>query len=242
LTPLVFVAFAGGQASGVFLILRRCLMAAIRLAIVDDQTLIREGLAALLSLTPDLTVVGKAADGREAVALVAEQGPDVVLMDVRMPGMNGVAATREICARYPHTRVIVLTTFDDDDYVFASLQAGASGYLLKDADPDRLAAAIRAVHAGDSILDPAVTQKVIRRATRPDMEPALTERLTPREREVLQSMATGAANAEIAAQLCLAEGTVKNHVSHILDKLGAHNRAHAVRLAAEWGLLHDGRG
>ncbi|MCP4645293.1 MAG: response regulator transcription factor, partial [bacterium] len=211
----------------------------IRIAIVDDQTLVREGLASLLAMVPDLTVVGRAADGRAALALVAEQSPDVVLMDMRMPGMNGVAATREIRARHPHTRVIVLTTFDDDEYVFESLRAGASGYLLKNADPDHLAAAIRAVHAGDSILDPAVTQKVIRRATRPGEEkPTITERLTPRERDVLRLMAEGAANAEIAAQLYLAEGTVKNHVSRILGKLGARDRAHAVRLAVEWGLIN----
>ncbi len=215
-------------------------MANIRVAIVDDQTLVREGLASLLALVPDLTVVGTAADGRAALALVDELEPDVVLMDVRMPGMNGVAATRQICARYPCTRVIVLTTFDNDEYVFQSLRAGASGYLLKNADPDHLAAAIRAVHAGDSILDPAVTQKVIRRATHPEgEEPALTERLTPRERQVLHPMAEGAANAEIAERLCLVEGTVKNHVSHILGKLGARDRAHAVRLAVEWGLLDE---
>ena len=215
-------------------------MSNIRVAIVDDQTLIREGLASLLALVPDLTVVGKAADGREALALVAELSPDVVLMDVRMPGMNGVAATREIRARYPHTRVIVLTTFDNDEYVFESLRAGASGYLLKNADPDHLATAIRAVYAGDSILDPAVTEKVIRRATHPEEEePALTERLTRREREVLRWMAEGATNAEIAARLCLAEGTVRNHVSRILGKLGARDRAHAVRLAVEWGLLNE---
>ena len=214
-------------------------MSNIRVAIVDDQTLIREGLASLLALMPGLTVVGKAADGREALTLVAELSPDVVLMDVRMPSMNGVAATREIRARYPHTRVIVLTTFDNDEYVFESLRAGASGYLLKNADPDHLAAAIRAVHAGDSILDPAVTEKVIRRATRPETEPVLTERLTQREREVLRLMAEGATNAEIAARLCLAEGTVRNHVSRILGKLGARDRAHAVRLAVEWGLLND---
>lgn len=215
-------------------------MSNIRVAVVDDQTLIRKGLASLLALVPDLTVVGQAADGREALALVAEQSPDVVLMDVRMPGMNGVAATRQIRARYPRTRVIVLTTFDNDEYVFESLRAGASGYLLKNADPDHLAAAVRAVHAGDSVLDPAVTQKVIRRATRPQQEqPTLTERLAPREREVLRLMAEGAANAEIAARLCLAEGTVKNHVSHILGKLGARGRVHAVRLAVEWGLINE---
>lgn len=211
----------------------------IHVAVVDDQTLIREGLASLLALMPDLKVVGKAADGREALALVTEKAPDVVLMDVRMPGMNGVAATREICARHPRTRVIVLTTFDYDEYVFESLRAGASGYLLKDADPEHLAAAIRAVHAGDSILDPAVTEKVIRRATRPGAEPTLTERLTPREREVLHLMAEGITNTEIAEQLCLAEGTVKNYVSQVLGKLGARGRAHAVRMAVEWGLLND---
>ncbi len=214
-------------------------MSVIRIAIADDQTLIREGLAALLALLPDLEVVGTAADGREAVALVAEHEPDVMLMDVRMPGMNGVAATREIRARYPGTRVIVLTTFNNDEYVFASLRAGASGYLLKDADPEHLAAAIRAVNGGGSILDPAVTQKVIHQATYLQAEPTLTERLTPREREVLLLLAEGASNTEIAAQLYLAEGTVKNHVTHILAKLGAHSRAQAVRLAVEWGLVQD---
>jgi len=214
-------------------------MGTIRIAIADDQTLIREGLAALLAPIPDLMVVGKAADGREAVALVVEQTPDVILMDVRMPGMSGVAATREICACYPGTRVIVLTTFDDDEYVFESLRAGASGYLLKNADPDHLAGAIRAVHAGDSILDPAVTQKVIHRATHPEAAPVMSERLTPREREVLRLMAEGVSNAEIAEHLCLVEGTVKNCVSHILGKLAARDRAHAVRLAMEWGLLDE---
>lgn len=209
----------------------------IRVAVVDDQTLVREGLASLLSPVADLTIVGTAADGQGALDLVAHESPDVVLMDVRMPGINGVTATRAICARYPQTRVIVLTTFDHDEYVFESLRVGASGYLLKNADPDQLAAAIRAVYAGESILDPAITTKVIRRANRAQTEPSLTERLTPREREVLHLVAGGATNAEIAEALCLAEGTVKNHVSHILGKLGAQGRAEAVRLAVEWGLL-----
>ena len=211
----------------------------IRVAIVDDQTLIREGLVALLVLVSDLQIVGQAADGQAAIGLAATLSPDVILMDVRMPGMNGVAATREICRRFPSTRVIVLTTFDDDEYVFQSLQAGASGYLLKNADPDHLAAAIRAVHAGDSILDPAVTNKVIQRAVNAEPSPpllTLSEKLTPREREILRLMVGGATNAEIAAHLCLSEGTVKNHVSHILDKLGARDRAQAVRRAVEWGL------
>jgi len=212
----------------------------IRVAVVDDQTLIREGLAALLALIPDLEVVGQAADGRAALQLVAETHPDVVLMDVRMPGMNGVAATRQIQARHPATRVIVLTTFDRDEYVFEALTAGAKGYLLKNADPDYLAAAIRAVHRGESILDPAVTQKVIRRATlASDAEPALSERLSSREREVLQLIAGGLSNTEIAARLSLSEGTVKNHVSRILGKLGARDRVHAARLATEWGLLDE---
>jgi len=210
----------------------------IRIAIIDDQTLIREGLAALLALVPDLQVVGQAGDGGAALELVAEKSPDVVLMDVRMPGMNGVVATREIRRRFPNTRVIVLTTFDDDEYVFQSLEAGASGYLLKNADPDHLAGAIRAVQAGDSILDPAVTQKVVQRAVNSDpVAPQLTEKLTPREREVLRGMVEGATNAEIAARLCLSEGTVRNHISHIFDKLGASSRTQAVRLAVEWGLV-----
>ena len=214
----------------------------IRIVIVDDQRLIREGLAALLALVSDLQILGQAADGQAAIELAATLSPDVILMDVRMPGMNGVAATREIRRRFPTTRVIVLTTFDDDEYVFQSLQAGASGYLLKNADPDHLAAAIRAVHAGDSILDPAVTNKVIQRAVSADAAaPLLTlsEKLTPREREILHLIVQGATNAEIAAHLCLSEGTVKNHISHILDKLGARDRVQAVRLAVEWGLAHE---
>ena len=211
----------------------------IRVMVVDDQTLIREGLASLLELTPDLRVVGRAAGGREALALVADLSPDVVLMDVRMPGMNGVAAARKICVRHPGVRVIMLTTFDDDDYVFESLRAGAAGYLLKNADPDYLAAAIRAVHAGDAILAPAVTQKVIRRAAQVEDNALFSERLTPREREALRLMAAGKSNADIARELCLSKGTVKNHVSHILSKLGARDRAQAVRRAVEWGLLDE---
>jgi len=212
----------------------------IRVAIVDDQTLIREGLAALLALVSDLQIVGQAGDGSAALELVADKSPDVVLMDVRMPGMNGVAATREIRRRFPDTRVIVLTTFDDDEYVFQSLDAGASGYLLKNADPDHLAAAIRAVHAGGSILDPAVTHKVIQRAVLTNSTtPPITEKLTRREQDILRLMVEGATNGEIAAQLCLSEGTVKNHISHILAKLGARDRTQAVRLAVEWGLAHE---
>ncbi|MBU0511554.1 MAG: response regulator transcription factor [Chloroflexi bacterium] len=213
-------------------------MTSIRVAIVDDQTLLREGLAVLLGLIPDLEVVGQAGDGRAALEMVNDLAPEVVLMDIRMPGMNGVATTRQIMASHPETRVIVLTTFDDDEYVFEALQAGAAGYLLKTADPYQLAAAIRDVYEGKSILDPAITQKVIRRAKQVDgSEPVFTERLTSRERDVLRLMAEGRSNGEIAQRLSLSEGTVKNHVSRILAKLEARDRAHASRLAAEWGLL-----
>lgn len=215
-------------------------MAKIRLAIVDDQTLVREGLASLLNLIPDLEVVGKAADGAAALVQVGTWQPDVMLIDVRMPGMNGVAAAHEICARYPHIRVIMLTTFDDDNYIFESLRAGAAGYLLKNADPDHLATAIRAVYAGRSVLDPAVTQKVVRRAVQTETEQAFpAERLTTRERDVLRLLVQGATNSQIAEQLSLTPGTVKNHLSHVFDKLGARDRAHAIRLALEWGLLNN---
>jgi DNA-binding NarL/FixJ family response regulator len=218
-------------------------MSPIRVLVVDDQTLIREGLASLLMLQPDLEVVGKAAEGCEAIGLVARHAPDVVLMDVRMPGLNGLAAACEIHQRWPDVRVIVLTTFDDDEYVYEALHAGAAGYLLKNADPDHLARAIRAVHAGQSILDPAVTQTVIQRFTQATAtQPAqitLSERLTDRERAVLRLMADGLSNTAIAAQLCLSEGTVKNHLTHIFQKLNAKDRAQAVRLAVEWGLVYD---
>lgn len=210
----------------------------IRVMIVDDQTLVREGLASLLSLTPDLEVVGKAGDGAEALALVECCKPDVVLMDVRMPGMNGVAALRHLRASHPHLRVLMLTTFDDDDYLFASLEAGAAGYLLKSTNPDHLAETIRAIFRGESALDSGVTRRVVEAALRGGAgSTAPLERLTARELEVLRLAAQGAANDEIAETLCLTPGTVKNHLSHIFDKLGARDRIHALRLAKEWGLL-----
>lgn len=185
-------------------------MTPIRIAIVDDQTLLREGLAAFLGIIPDLEVVGQAGGGDAALELAAQLSPDVILMDVRMPGMNGVAATRQIRAAHPEIRVIMLTTFDDDEYVFDALQAGATGYLLKTADPYQLAAAIRDVYAGKSILDPAITQKVIQRANQVNpAEPVLTEKLTDRERDVLRLVADGLSNGEIAQELSLSEGTVK---------------------------------
>lgn len=218
-------------------------MKPIRILIADDQVLLREGVAALLGMFPDLEIVGKASGGHEAIEMAERLQPDVVLMDVRMPDMNGIAATHRIRERFPHIRMLILTTFDNDEYVFEALKSGAAGYLLKDADPERLVAAIRSVYAGQSILDPLVTNNVIRRMVHlsdtESWEPILTERLTDREREVVTMMAAGAGNAEIAAQLTLAEGTVKNYVSQIIAKLNARDRAHAVRLAVEWGLLCD---
>ena len=218
-------------------------MKPIRILIADDQLLLREGVAALLSMFADLEIVGKASCGREAVEMAERYQPDVVLMDVRMPDMNGIAATHKICSQFPNIRVIILTTFDNDEYVYESLESGAAGYLLKNADPERLAAAVRSVHSGQSILDPSVTRTVIRRMVHQRdtdaWEPILTERLTGREREVVTLMAAGVSNGDIAAQLSLAEGTVKNYVSQIIAKLNARDRAHAVRLAVEWGLLCD---
>jgi DNA-binding NarL/FixJ family response regulator len=218
-------------------------MKPIRILIVDDQKLLREGVAALLETFTDLEIVGKAAGGGEAVELTEQHQPDVILMDVRMPTMNGIAAVQKICSRFPSTRILILTTFDDDEYVYESLRAGAAGYMLKDADADRLAAAIRAVYAGQSILDPPVTANVIRRmvylSETESWEPILTERLSAREREVVTLMAAGVDNAGIAERLSLAEGTVKNYVSQIIAKLNARDRAHAVRLAMEWGLLNE---
>jgi len=211
----------------------------IRLVLADDQTLVREGLVSLLDQVPGLQVVGSAANGKDAIDVVTTTQPDVVLMDVRMPVMNGVVATGEIKRRFPDMRVIVLTTFDDDEYVFKSLQAGASGYLLKNADPDYLARAIRSVYAGDSVLDPTVTRKVVYQAVgRAESIPV--ERLTPKEKRVLGLMVDGLGNTDIAARLDISEGTVKNHVSHILSKISARDRTHAVRLALEWGMLGDG--
>jgi DNA-binding NarL/FixJ family response regulator len=212
-------------------------MQKIRVAIVDDQTLVCEGLATLLGLLPDLTVVGKAGDGPTALAQMDVWRPDVVVLDVRMPGMSGVAVARALHDHHPQVRTLMLTTFDDDDYLFESLRAGAAGYLLKTADPDQLAAAIRAVHAGQAVLDPAVTQKVVQRAVATDAGLLHGwERLSVREIEVLRGIAQGLSNHEIAQRLALADGTVKNHVSHVLDKLGVTDRIHAMHLAREWGL------
>ncbi len=213
-------------------------MKSVQILIVDDQTLIREGLAILLAQETEIEVVGTAGSADEAPEEIELLQPDVLLMDIQMPGMNGVAATRTILQRWPSIRVLMLTTFNDDQYLFEALRAGASGYLLKDTDTRYLTKAIHAAYRGEQVLDPGVTEKVVRRAlTTPTCEEILTERLTSREKQVLVLMAEGYTNAAIAHRLSLSEGTVKNHVSHILGKFGSRDRTHAVRLAVEWGLL-----
>jgi DNA-binding NarL/FixJ family response regulator len=216
--------------------------------IVDDQTIVRAGFAALLSAQPDITVVGEAGDGKEAVALVPIRRPDVVVMDIRMPGMDGIEATRRILAQ-PNSgslRVLVLTTFDVDEYVYDALVAGASGFLLKDATADELVSAVRVVARGDSLLAPQVTARLILEFTRqrrnqPRPTAALAS-LTARETEVLVLMASGLSNSEIAARLVVSEHTVKTHVARVFTKLSLRDRAQAVVLAYESGLVVPGAG
>ena len=216
---------------------------AIRVLLVDDQALFREGLETLLSVHKDIQVVGQACNGREAVEVAARLRPDVVLMDVRMPVLDGVRATRLLKEAQPECRVIVLTTFDDDEYIFDALRTGAAGYLLKDVPSARLVEAIRATARGESILEPSVAAKVIAEFTRvSSLVPAaqseqLVEPLSERELEILALIARGASNREIASQLFIAEGTVKNHVTHILGKLGVRDRTQAALKARELGLL-----
>lgn len=217
----------------------------IRLVLADDQKLVRSGFSLVLSTEPDMTVVGEASDGAEAVRLVAELTPDVVLMDIQMPGVTGIEATAQITS-CSATKVIVLTTFDREDYLFAALDAGASGFLLKTTDPDQLIAAIHAVVEGHALLSPEVTRKVIdRRSTlaagaRRSFTPEglrLVDSLTPREREVLLHLGRGESNAQIAAALVVGEATIKTHVSNVLAKLQLRDRVHAVMFAYEAGLV-----
>jgi DNA-binding NarL/FixJ family response regulator len=210
-----------------------------RVLLVDDQTLFREGLRTLLSSQPDLEVAGEAGDGEEALREAARLRPDVVLMDLRMPLLDGVAATRRLRAAQPGCRVIALTTFDDDEYVFEALRAGAVGYLLKDVSSPRLFEAIRAAARGESFLQPSVAAKVVAEFARLSASPStpLVEPLSDRERQVLRLLAEGATNREIASRLCIAPGTVKNHVTSILGKLGVSDRTQAALKARELGLL-----
>jgi DNA-binding NarL/FixJ family response regulator len=216
----------------------------IRVLVVDDDDLMRAGLRMVLSSDEGLELVGEAADGREAVSQARAAVPDVVLMDVRMPGMDGIEATGELLAAAPGARVVILTTFEDDDYVFGALAAGASGFLLKRTRPEELIAAIHTVAEGDALLSPAVTRTVIDRMAR---QPAPTEpaesrlgELTPREREVLGLVARGLSNREIAAELVIEESTVKTHVRRVLMKLRLRDRVQAVIAAYESGLVRPG--
>lgn len=209
----------------------------IRVLLVDDQELIRLGFRLVLEAEPDIEVIGEAADGDEAIRAVLADAPDVVLMDIRMPRTDGITATREIVRAHPGTRVLVLTTFDLDEYAFGALDAGAGGFLLKDAQRSELTAAIRAVHRGDAVLAPPVTRRLVERlraAPAPALaegEPDPTAELTDRERDVFLAIAQGLTNAEIARHLFVSESTVKTHVGRVLAKIGARDRVHAVILA-----------
>ncbi|MFE9423553.1 response regulator [Kitasatospora sp. NPDC006697] len=213
----------------------------IRVLLVDDQPLLRVAFTLVLDSQPDLAVAGEAADGAEAVRLVRELAPDVVLMDVRMPGMDGIEATRQIVEAAPETRVLILTTFDLDEYAFAGLRAGASGFLLKNAQPAELLSAVRSVAAGDAVVAPRITRRLLDRFAGElpadggpaDRAQRAVETLTARERSVLVQVARGLSNAEVAAELALAEATVKTHVSRILLKLGLRDRVQAVVFAYE---------
>ena len=213
----------------------------IRILLVDDQALFRESLALLLDAQPDLRVVGEAANGEAALAQVAALRPQVVLMDLRMPILDGVAATRRLRAEHPDVQVIALTTFDDDADVFAALRAGAIGYLLKDVAGATLFDAVRAAARGESFLPPSIATKVVAGITRmaeaPQAPPPLAHPLSERELEIVQLLARGATNREIAAALVVAEGTVKNHLTNILGKLGARDRAQAALIARDLGIV-----
>ena len=213
----------------------------VRLLLVDDQALFREGLRTLLTVQPDFNVVAEAGNGEEALRLAAQHRPDVVLMDLRMPVLDGVSATRRMHALYPECKIIVLTTFDDDELVFDGLRAGAVGFLLKDVSSEKLYEAIRAAARGEYFLQPSITAKVMEEVPRAFASDsfraqALADPLSSREMEILRLVATGASNKEIAETLVIAEGTVKNHLTNILSKLGVKDRMQAVLKSRELGI------
>ena len=220
----------------------------IKVLLVDDQSLLRMGFRMILDAEPDIEVVGEAADGATGVSMTSALHPDVVLMDVRMPGMDGIQATAAITAAAPASKVLILTTFDLDEYVFAGLKAGASGFLLKDAPPAELLTAIRTVAGGEAVLAPTATRRLIDQfvpllpgpGQQPDRD-ALLARLTDRERAVFARLAAGLSNREIAGEMHLSQGTVKIHVGRILAKLGLRDRVQAVVLAYETGIITPGR-
>ena len=219
----------------------------IRVLLVDDQSLLRMGFRLILEAEPDMEVVGEAGDGASSVSMASALRPDIVLMDVRMPGMDGIKATASIIAADPASKVLILTTFDLDQYVFAGLKAGASGFLLKDAPPAELLAAIRTVAGGEAVLAPTATRRLIDQFAPLLPDPgkqqdrdAVLGKLTDRERTVFAALATGRSNREIATELHLSEGTVKIHVGRILTKLGLRDRVQAVVLAYESGLIRPG--
>jgi DNA-binding NarL/FixJ family response regulator len=210
----------------------------MRVIICDDQALIRDGLAMLLGLEPDIEVVGLAQEGAEAVELATHQQPDLVLMDLKMPGMNGIEATRQLRVRFPSMHVLVLTTYDDDEWLFDAIRAGASGYLLKDLPREEVVRAVRGTVDGQSFIDPSVAGKLLKQVGGGKQQPAshLTDRLTGREMEVLDLLAQGCTNGEIAARLYLSEGTVRNHLSAVFGKLQVTDRTQAAIIAIRHGL------
>jgi len=212
----------------------------IRVLIVDDHAVVREGLRAFLQVQEGIAVVGEAGDGHEAVQQAQACHPDVILMDLVMPRLDGVAAMRELRTRVPHSRVIVLTSFLDDDRLLPAIQAGAAGYLLKDAEPAEIARAIRAAHAGKTIIDPSVASRLVQAIADGASPVAGADLLTRREREVLELIARGRSNKRIALELGISEKTVKTHVGHLLAKLGVSDRTQAALLAVQHGLVATG--
>ena len=210
----------------------------MKILLCDDQAVIRDGLEMLLTLEKDFQVVGTAQDGAEAVELAALKQPDLILMDLKMPGTNGIEATRQIRARFPEMKILVLTTYDDDEWVFDAIRAGASGYLLKDTPRQKIVEAIRGTMEGKSFVDPAIAGKLMNQVASNQKQPTslLVEKLTERELDVLRLIAKGFNNSDIASQLHLSEGTVRNHVSAILEQLGVSDRTQAAVIAIQHGL------